>query len=76
MPFFFEVSRAATKHINNVLINYLFNAHHPLANIPCDLSNGMIDIHPVMQVLLTQNRDKNNVIVNEQMQGCCKDFLQ
>ena len=45
---FLTVSRAATKHVNNVLINHLFGACQPLANVPCDLSNGMINIYTGM----------------------------
>ena len=57
---FLTVSRAATQHINDVLVNHLFSAYHQLANIPCNLSSGMINIYPGMRVLLMQNRDKNH----------------
>ena len=64
---FLTVSRAATQDINIVLIHHLFNDQHPLANIPCDFSNGMIDIYPGFRVLLTQSRDKSHDIVNGQI---------
>ena len=57
---FLTVSRVATQHINDVLVNHLFSAYHQLANIPCNLSSGMINIYPGMRVLLMQNRDKNH----------------
>ena len=64
---FLTVSRAATQHVNDVFVNHLFSAYHPLANIPCDLSSGMINVYPGMRVLLMQNRDKNHGIVNGQV---------
>ena len=45
---FLTVSRAATQHVNDVLVNHLFSAYHPLANIPCNLSSGMINLYPGM----------------------------
>ena len=57
---FLTVSPAATQHVNDALINHLFSVYYPLANIPCNLSSGMINVYPAIRVLLMQNRDKNH----------------
>lgn len=52
--------------INEIVLKALFSNTTPLAYITCDCEDEEIAIYKDMKVMITQNRDKENGVVNGQ----------
>lgn len=63
---FLTVSHAAANRVNTVTIVNLFRDQEPLGSIDYDNENGQKPLYLNMKVMITQNRDKENGVVN----GC------
>ena len=61
------VRRRAANRVNNVAIAYLFQGQTPImTNVQCDCDLPPIPLYPDMSVIISQNRDKENGVVNGQ----------
>lgn len=62
------VSRRGAQWVNNIVVDHLFSRIRPLSNIPCSSVAECDPIFPHlnMQVIFTENRDKQSPVVNGQ----------
>ena len=60
------VSKTAAATINRIAINNLFLDMHPCGEVQFDNGDGLQPIYRDMKVIITQNRDKEFHVVNDQ----------
>ena len=62
------VSRHGAKWVNNIVVDHLFSRIRPLPNVPCAsvMNCDPIFPHQNIQVIFTENRDKQSWVVNGQ----------
>ena len=60
------VTRSAANALNMKLAEWIFENEIPLNTVQLDMSTGLTPIYTNLKVVITQNRDKENSVVNGQ----------